>query len=108
MINKKRSPLYIRGLYLIFHHFYTVISTYTYFTLYLTTIVENLHVKPWELLLVMHLYDTCIKIRIFYILQLKSSVVKYIKNLMSRLCCNKFHPLHYYILSIYEGVLISP
>jgi len=70
MINKKTPSLYIRGLYLIFHHFYTVISTY--FTLYLAIIVENLHMKPWELLLVMHLYDTCINNKTFYkILQLK-------------------------------------
>jgi len=66
MINKKTPSLYIRVLYLIFHHFYTVISTY--FTLYLAIIVENLHMKPWELFLVMHLHDRGINNRIFCIL----------------------------------------
>lgn len=64
MISTKAPSLYIRGLYLIFHNFYAVISTY--FTLRFAIIVENLHMKPWELLLVMHLYDTSINNRIFY------------------------------------------
>jgi hypothetical protein len=101
MINNKTPSQYITGLYLIFHHFYNVISTY--FILYLAIIVENLHMKPWETLSVMHLYDTFINNRIFYkILPPNSSVAQYIKNLMLGLRYNKFHPLHYYVLSIYK------